>query len=166
MSRFLDERGRIFGKVNVVDVLVLLAVIALIVFAVARTQGTNSTSVPIQVTFRAMLQRQPIVSQLLTAHGTLKDDSGTALGKIVTVTAQPSQEEVLNPLTGKLEMQLSPLYQDVDVTISAKAVGSSGSRRIGTVSISAGDKVTIVGVAAGGSSVTVATVIVVPEASK
>ena len=35
MSRFLDERGRIFGKVSVVDILVILVIIAVVAFAAA-----------------------------------------------------------------------------------------------------------------------------------
>ena len=166
MSRFLDSRGRIFGKVNVVDILVLLAVIALIVFAVARTQATASTPVTKDVTFRAMMQRGTVVDTLLAAHGTLKDDSGTILGKVKTVTAQPSQEEVLNPVTGKLETQASSLYQDVDVVVSVKAVGSGSSLRVGTVAISVPNKVTIVGVGLGNKPFTVPTVIWDVEASK
>ena len=33
MARILDERGRIFGKVNIVDILVLLVIVAVVVFA-------------------------------------------------------------------------------------------------------------------------------------
>ncbi len=107
MSRFLDERGRIFGKVNVVDILVLLAVIALIVFAIVRVEAPSSTTVPISVTIRAQLQRRDQVGNLIAVRGTLKDDTGTTLGTIESVTAHPSSEEVLNPLTGKLEVQTS-----------------------------------------------------------
>jgi hypothetical protein len=145
MSRFLDERGRLFGKVNVVDFLVLLAVIALIVFAVGRIERPSSSTLPVQVTFRAQQVRQVTAAKLLAAHGTLKNDSGTILGKVVKVSAQPSQEEVLNRLTGKLEVQSSPLYQDVDIVISAHAVSPGGPYRIGSVAISVGGKVTIVG---------------------
>ena len=145
MSRFLDERGRIFGKVNVVDILVFLAVIALIVFAVARTQATASTTVPIQVTIRAQLQREDSVGFLLAAQGILKDDTGSTLGKIEKVTARPSQEEVLNPLTGKLENQTSSFYEDVDIVVSGQAVKSGGSYSIGSVAIRHTTKVNIVG---------------------
>jgi hypothetical protein len=145
MSRFLDERGRIFGKVNVVDILVLLAVAALIVFAVARTQGTSSTTVPVQVTIRVELVRQVTVDRLLKATGTIKDDGGTTLGKVEKVSSQPSDEEILNPLTGKLEKQASPLYQDVDIVVASHAVFSGGHYRIGSLSISAFKKLTIIG---------------------
>ena len=51
MSRFLDERGRIFGKVNVVDILVLLVIVAVIVFAVMRLTGSSSVTVPVAVVY-------------------------------------------------------------------------------------------------------------------
>ena len=145
MSRVLDERGRIFGKVNVVDVLVLLAVVALIVFTVVRTQGSGATTVPAQVTFEVAQVDQATASILLTAHGTLRDDSARILGTIVKVTAQPSQEEVLNPLTGQSETVLSTLYQDVYVVVGARVAGPSYAYRIGSASVQTGDKVVIVG---------------------
>jgi hypothetical protein len=126
MSRFLDGRGRIFGKVNLVDVLVVLVVIALLVFGVARIHGGSSTTVPLGVTFRVQQVRKDTVDHLLQARGTLKDDSGTVLGTVEKVTAQPSQEEVLSPLSGKLQVQKSPLFQDVDITVRARAVASGG----------------------------------------
>jgi hypothetical protein len=146
VSRFLGEKGRFFGKVKVVDVVVILAVIALIVFAVIRVEGPNpSSTVPLQVTFRVQHVPQATVAGLLGAHGTLKVDTGTILGKVLKVTAQPSQEEVLNPVTGKLEVQSSPLYEDVDIVISARAVSFGGTYRIGSVAISQGGRVNIVG---------------------
>ena len=59
MSRVLDERGRIFGKVNVVDLLVLVVVVALVVFAVTRTTGAgggSETTLPVRVTFTLQTQ--------------------------------------------------------------------------------------------------------------
>ena len=59
------------------------------------------------------------------------------------VTAQPSQEEVLNPLTGKSETA-SPLYQDVDVVVSSHAwLGRASTASAACPSTP--DKVTIVG---------------------
>ncbi len=48
MGRFIDERGRIFGKVNIVDILVILVIVAVVVFAVVRFTGTSSASVPLE----------------------------------------------------------------------------------------------------------------------
>ena len=146
VSRFLDSRGRFFGHVKVVDVVVILAVIALVVFAVIRVEGPNPAStVPLRVTFQVQEVPQANVAGLLGIHGTLKVDTGTILGKVLKVTAQPSQAEVLNPVTAKLEVQSSPLNDDVDIVISARAVSSGGIYRIGNVVISEGGKVTIVG---------------------
>ena len=96
MSRLLDERGRIFGVVNVVDVIVLLLIIAVVAFAVVRTSGSTSKTVPIDVTYRVEEVRQATVDQLLGAvqvKATVRDDGGTLLGTVVKATATPTREE-------------------------------------------------------------------------
>ncbi len=45
MSRIIDERGRMPGKVNVVDILVFLVIVA-VVFAITRLTGSSSQKVP------------------------------------------------------------------------------------------------------------------------
>ena len=86
MSRFLDERGRIFGKVNVVDILVLLVIIAVVVFAVVRFTGASSETVPLKVTYTVEEVRQATVDAIqetVEVNGTVRDDGGTVLGKVV-----------------------------------------------------------------------------------
>ena len=51
MSRFLDERGRIFGKVNIIDILVLLVIVAVVVLAVVRLKTGVFETVPVRVTY-------------------------------------------------------------------------------------------------------------------
>ena len=145
MSRFLDERGRIFAKVNVVDIIAAVALIVLVMFGLTRIHSGSSATIPLGVTFRVQQVRKDTVNNLLQARGTLKDDSGTVLGTVEKVTAQPSEEEVLSPLTGKLQVQKSPLFQDVDITVRAKAVTSGGLIRIGGESIAVGKKLVLVG---------------------
>ena len=105
MSRFLDERGRIFAKVNVVDIIAAVALIVLVMFGLTRIHSGSSATIPLGVTFRVQQVRKDTVNNLLQARGTLKDDSGTVLGTVEKVTAQPSEEEVLSPLTGKLQVR-------------------------------------------------------------
>ena len=74
MSRFLDDRGRLFGKVNIVDLIVLLVIIAVVVFAVVRMTGSSSKTVPVRVTYVVEAVRQATVSALQAKDYGLVDE--------------------------------------------------------------------------------------------
>ena len=143
MSRFLDERGRFFGKVNVVDLVVLLVVVAVVVFAVMRTTGGTSTVVPVRVTFTVAEVREATV-KALRPEGTVRDEGGTTLGQIVGVTARPTLEEYVTS-TGELKALESPIFSDVDIVVLGEGRLSGSTVRIGSVPMRVGKKVTLVG---------------------
>ena len=84
MVRLIDDRGRLFGKVNIVDIIVLLLVVALAVFVGMRATdaGDNTTeTVPVKVTFLI----QPPDERTLDSYtvlGDLRDQTGKVLGTI------------------------------------------------------------------------------------
>ena len=147
MSRFLDERGRIFGKVNIVDILVLLVIIAVVAFAVVRMTGSSTETAPLRVTYTVEAIRQASVDQLqeqLQVKGTVRDEGGTVLGTVEEVVVRPSQEEYLTP-QGELEAFDSPIFKDVDIVLLGEGSVSSSTIRIGSVPMRVGKKVTLIG---------------------
>jgi len=77
-------------------------------------------------------------------------DSGTVLGQVAEVTDQASIEEV--PSTANNPDQPptiyavpSPLYRDVDFTLTCQASEVNGTYQIGHVALTLGKKVTLVG---------------------
>lgn len=143
MSRFLDERGRFFGKVNVVDLVVLLVIIAVVVFAVVRTAGGSSTTVPVKITYTVEEVRGATVDAL-EAGGTVRDDGGTVLGEVVRVSVRPTLEEYMTP-AGELKAFESPVFSDVDIVVVGEGRLSASTVRIGSVPMRVGKKVTLVG---------------------
>jgi len=96
MSRIIDERGRIFGKVNVVDILVFLVIVAVIVFAITRLTGTSAQTVPVTVEYTMEQVREATVVAVGNAAkkgDRVKDDSGTFLGEIAEIRVTPTEEE-------------------------------------------------------------------------
>ena len=147
MSRFLDERGRIFGKVNVVDILVLLVIIGVVVFAVMRMTGGSSTTVPVRVTYTVEAVRQATVDALrksVKVKGTVRDDGGTRLGTVQDLVVTPTLEEFVTP-DGNLEEFESPIFSDVSIAVLGKARVSGETVRIGSVPMRVGHKVTLIG---------------------
>jgi len=143
VSRFLDERGRLFGKVNVVDLLVLLVIIAIVVFAVVRLTGEASKTVPVRVTYVVEAVRQATVDAL-QPKGTVRDNGGTVLGKVVDVVVTPTREEFMTP-EGQLKAFDSPVFRDVSIVVEGEGKLSGSTVRIGSVPLRVGKKVTLVG---------------------
>ena len=145
MSRFLDERGRIFGKVNIVDILVLLVIVAVVVFAVVRVSGGGTNTIPVKVTFTVEAVRSDDVAAIEVKWqpgGTVSNDTGTVLGTLETITTNATREEFFNS-KDVLQKVDSLIYSDVVVVVSGQGQASSGVVRIGTVAVNIGDKVII-----------------------
>ena len=100
MSRFLDARGRIFGKVNIVDLIVLIVIVAVVVFALVRTTGDSSTMIPIRVTYTVEEVRQGTVDAItkaVQAGATVRDDGGTVLGIVEKAEVHAHERGVPDP---------------------------------------------------------------------
>jgi hypothetical protein len=151
VRRILDEKGRILGKVNIVDALVVLVLAAIVVTLCSRFgDSATPTAHSVTVTFRVSEVQTATVSQLKKATGTVRDDSGTVIGKFTALSSQPSIEEV--PVQSDDPGQAptiyavpSPVYQDVDMTVTAQATLSNGTYRVGSVTLAVGKKVTLIG---------------------
>jgi hypothetical protein len=139
MSRFLDERGRIFGKVNVVDLLVLLVIVAVVAFAAVRMTGGSSK--PIEEVRQATVD---VLTDALQSRATVRDDGGTVLGKVVDVVPTPTVEESMTA-EGEVKAVNSPVFSDVDIVVQGEGRQSGSTVRIGSVPIRVGKKVTLVG---------------------
>lgn len=148
MSRILDQRGRLFGKVNVVDLLVVVVIVAVVVFAASRvTPITPTTTSPVRVTFSVQGVRNDVAASIQQRWkvGTLVYNQGgtPVLGKIESIKVSSTQEEFLTQ-DGQLKVFASPLLRDVTVVITGDAVVSSSSISIGGKTIMEGDTLTIV----------------------
>jgi hypothetical protein len=147
MSRFIDERGRIFGKVNVVDILVLLVIVAVIVFAVMRMTGSSSQTVLVTVVYTVEQVRAPTVQAVtaqLEAEGIVTDDTGTVLGRMQAAEVLPTEVEYLTS-SDTLEKFESPVFSNINITVAGQGHISNGGARIGSVPVLVGKKVTIRG---------------------
>ncbi len=147
MSRFLDERGRIFGRVSVVDILVLLVIVAVITFGVVRLTGSSSEIVPVTVVYTVDEVRLPTVDAImgqLDAKGIVADEGGTVLGAMTGAEVYPAEEEHLTSLD-QLQKFDSPIFRSIEITVLGKGSVSGGTVRIGSVPMRVGRKITLIG---------------------
>ena len=82
MSRFIDIEGRIFGKVNIIDILVVLLIVAVGVFIFLRAQGTGNQLVGVRTTFAVEKVRYLTVDAIKMGDQ-VHDESGSLLGTVV-----------------------------------------------------------------------------------
>jgi hypothetical protein len=147
MGRFLDERGRIFGKVNIVDILVLLVIVAVVIFAVVRFTSVGSESLPLRVTYTVEGVRQATVDAIeksVPINGVVSDDGGTVLGKVELVDSLPTEVEYMTP-EGELKAFDSPIFNDVNIVVLGEGSRSDNTLRIGGVPMVVGRKVVLRG---------------------
>jgi hypothetical protein len=146
MSRFLDARGRIFGKVNIVDLIVLCVIVAVVVFAVVRTTGGSSETIPLEVTYTVEEVRRATVDALVgavQAKAVVRDDAGTNLGTVVSVTPSPTKEEFV--ADGELKAADSQVFSDVKIVVRGEGRLANSTLRVGSVFMRVGKKITLVG---------------------
>jgi hypothetical protein len=164
LSRILDDRGRIFGKVNIVDIVVLAVILAIVVFAAVRLSGDGAgATVPVRVTF---VQTEVDNAQVpgLQAKGTIKDAAGNVIGELSSVRATPTLEDLLTT-DGQYKAFPSTLMSDVTFVVSAQGTLSDSTVRIGKLAARVGSDVRIVGPGYEAET-TIANVVWGPEALK
>lgn len=95
--KIVDNKGRLFGIINIIDLLVLLAVVALVVIGVSRMgKGivTTSTTKEGIVTYEISDIRQVTVDNIIVGDPVYHYDKGTYIGEIVDVRIEPLKEKV------------------------------------------------------------------------
>jgi hypothetical protein len=146
MSRFIDERGRIFGRVNVVDILVLVIIIAVVVFAVLWFTKYESDTVPVKVTFRAEAVRNSDADSLGASWAPgarVTDGSGSAtIGQVIETEITQTPVEYITP-EGEVQSFPSAVFSDVTIVVRGEAHVSNNIVHISGVSVMGNDKVII-----------------------
>ena len=91
----IDQRGRLFGKINVLDLIILLVVVALLTrFGYNRLIGSRAsvtgTMKTVEITFLFGEVRGPTVDELYPGVHLYDSKSNALLGKVLAVETVPS----------------------------------------------------------------------------
>lgn len=142
----IDAKGRLFGKISIIDVLIGVCIAGMIIGVSLRffTSGGLSkaqTSVPIELTLCAREVRQFTISSV-DKGDVVFDDSGARLGAVIAVSTTPAKR-LFETENGKIYNAEVPnkydLYIKIDATGQADKSGyfingnrqmSSGSSQI------------------------------------
>ena len=144
LRRVLDDQGRLFGRVNIVDLIVLVVIVGVVVFAAFRlTSGGSVGSVPVKVSFMDARVDQAVVAGLQT-KGTIKDAAGNVIGDVQGVQVVPTIEELVTA-DGELKTFQSTIHKDVTFVVIGKGTVSDSTVHIGSVAARVGAVVKLFG---------------------
>lgn len=117
----LDDKGRLFGKINLLDLVIVLAILAVVGrFAYQRLLGPGIAPVGenkvIQVTIKLPEVQQPTISELVEGVDIYDSKSNAYLGKVKAVKKEPALI-VRQGSDGKTHETRSDLLFDLYVTV-------------------------------------------------
>lgn len=96
--KIIDNKGKLFGLLNVIDLLVILMVIVVVVVGAKRLKNVPSISSADAkegiVTFEISEVRKVTVDNIAVGDPLYEYDKGNYIGKIVDVQSGPFQKEV------------------------------------------------------------------------
>ncbi|MCX8007500.1 MAG: DUF4330 domain-containing protein [Coriobacteriia bacterium] len=141
--RVLDEQGRLFGKINVIDFLVGLVAIALVVVSIIAVSGGSGALLHIgagsgvgsrdaQDMTIVFLSTVPNALQIDVSKGdpVKKQGSSVELGRVSDFASQPATIEVADG-DGRLRVVKSLLLADVRISVRAKVIRTDQGYAVG-----------------------------------
>jgi hypothetical protein len=144
LSRVIDGRGRIFGKVNIVDLVVLVVIVAIVVFAAVRVTGGGAVATtPVKISFLDRGVAQTLVPGMQT-KGTIRDSGGNVIGELQSVQATPSIQELLTT-DGQFKTFPSTTHSDITFVVLCHGTVSDSTVHVGQLAARVGADVHIVG---------------------
>jgi hypothetical protein len=146
LGRVLDDRGRLFGKVNIVDLIVLVVIAAVVVFAAVRFAGGGDSTVqtvPVKVSFTDTRVDQSLVPGM-QGKGTVKDQVGNVIGEVTSVQVVPSPEQILTN-QDELKIFLSTTKSDITFVVVGEGTLSDSTIHLGRIAARVGAEVKLIG---------------------
>jgi hypothetical protein len=144
--RLVDERGRLFGLVNLVDLVVVLVVVALVAAGaykvLAVRAGPVRTPRMAELTLLAAEVRDVTVNVVAGGAQVWEHDSGLPFGTVARVQVLPATKHTATA-DGRWVLAEMPERYDLLVTLRVPALVSETAITIGRMETRIGTKVTI-----------------------
>lgn len=121
----IDRNGKLFGKISVIDLAIILLVIAFgiglfLKFGVMEETSTRQTEAP--MTFQLLwLSVRYEVAENMVVGDTLYSNDGSKLGKITDIQTEPAKQTYTD-LDGTIKM--AEIDQRIDITIRVEGSGT------------------------------------------
>ncbi len=121
-----DNKGKLFGKINIVDLLVILIVVVAIAvtyfkFNLSTHSDVTTSNGQAQYTLVTKAVRMYTVDQLVEGDKVFDEESGKCVGEIVKVEYEPAYDYVIKTDGTPVYSQIPERY-DVKVTVLTDAI--------------------------------------------
>lgn len=132
--KFVDKKGKLFGKISIIDLSILLIIILLCVgtyykfFALDNT-SVAQTMVPIKYDVQILGSRKFLPDAIKEGDILYDKVSNNSIGKISKVTEEPAKQ-VIQLLDGNFKECYVPERYDVTLTVEAEGTITSSGYRV------------------------------------
>jgi hypothetical protein len=124
--QILDKKYRLFGVINIIDLLVVIALVVggLVVWKVLWGGGTSAAPVAalhdVEYTVLCSALRNYSEGQIKVGDPVSTKTSGTTIGTVSSVRSTPTPGDAFNPVTGRIQPYESTYASDVYINVKAK----------------------------------------------
>ncbi len=142
----IDNKGRIFGKFNILDLFIIAMIVVLGIGGYYKIKKVNPTNIirpkPVELKIIVM-EREQIGVDIIKEGDILKEyDTGIVLGEIKNIEVNPAAVEVVTT-EGEVKIAEIPERYDLLITIDAKAMITDNSIMSGNKELRIGNKLVL-----------------------
>ena len=142
----MDNKGRIFGRFNILDLFIIAIIIVLGVGRFYKVKKVNPTNVikpkPVELKIIVM-EREKFGVDMIKKGDILKEyDTGIVLGEIKDIEVNPASTEVVTT-DGEIKIAEIPDRYDLLITIDAKAMITENAIMSGNKELRIGNKLVL-----------------------
>ncbi len=142
----MDKNGKIFGKINIIDLVAILIVVLAVVGITIRFTSIAAENVNQKTNFTYVVEIEDIRMYSVNAlkkMGTATDKQGNVIGEITNVEYDKMQRQLVNE-NGELVKVTTPLRYVAKVTISAEGKDTDSGYFVGeNTELSVGSSITM-----------------------
>jgi len=128
--KLIDDKGRLFGLINIIDLLILLLIIAVVGRYAWKSQAQKPSGVQAQTIEVVLLVkdvRDATVNAIKEGDIVRETKSNVVLGKITNIEVKPA-DTLVNTADGKVVNYPNPILKDIYVTV--RGTGTAGENAI------------------------------------
>ncbi|NLU11078.1 MAG: DUF4330 domain-containing protein [Tepidanaerobacter acetatoxydans] len=125
----IDNKGRIFGLINIIDLLVILLIIAIVgrFGTKAHQKSAGAVTKNIEVVLHVKEVRDATVDVVKVGDIVKETKTNAVLGKVTNIEVKPS-ETLVETADGRVVVYPNPVYKDMLITLVGS--GSAGDNAI------------------------------------
>ncbi|RJQ29377.1 MAG: DUF4330 domain-containing protein [Peptococcaceae bacterium] len=147
--KLIDDRGRIFGLINIIDLLVILVVLGVIWGLLTRTAvlerfNRSYEEKPVEILFLVENVRQYTVDVIQPGEVVREFRSDETVGTIKTVEVRDYKEKAPDA-AGNWHMSPVPGKKELYITVEGRVKEYNGVFKVGQSDLKVGGKITLKG---------------------